>query len=47
MDHRLCLLFLTVILFVSTLNAERARNDNLQDEEDFLNEDDNGGMNHA
>ncbi len=32
-DRRLCLIFFAVTLFVSVLYAERARNDNLQDEE--------------
>ncbi|CAF1118531.1 unnamed protein product [Rotaria sp. Silwood1] len=35
-DHRLLVLFLAVVLLVSVLHAERARNDNLQDEEDEM-----------
>jgi hypothetical protein len=38
-DRRLLLIFLAVTLLVSVLDAERARNDNLQDEEmNFANE---------
>jgi hypothetical protein len=35
-DRRLFLVFLAVTLFVSVLHAERARNDNLQDDEEEI-----------
>jgi len=48
-DRRLFLILLAVTLFVSVLHAERARNDDLEDEEiDFTNEnndDETDGMN--
>jgi len=39
-DRRLFLVFFAVTLFISVLHAERARNDNLQDDEeiDFAND---------
>ena len=45
-DRHLFLVLLTVILFASTIYAERARNDNRQDEEDISSENNDGeGMN--
>jgi hypothetical protein len=49
-DRRLFIVLLAVGLFISVLHAERARNDDLQDEEeeiDFANDDNNNeeGMN--
>jgi hypothetical protein len=39
-DRRVFIVFLAVGLLVSVLHAERARNDDLQDEEeDFMNDD--------
>ena len=47
-NRRILILFITVTLFISVLQAERARNDNLQDAEqeiDFTNDSEDDGNN--